>query len=503
MKTFKKIFMLVLMMLFVVSLASCKKCNKNKVCTEHTDANQDLVCDVCQEKLTCSEHVDTNTDYKCDLCGEALKAPEKFAKIAIETSADKIKKGEEITITVTVTEVDDKSYTLKVSDETLVKLDGNKLTVIGDITLDKTVTITATSNVDSSAVASKTIVVEAPVIEGQVGELTSAMLQHIGSANITVTGTLTDYYTDFNQSANNSVQQYDMKVMMSEGYWYGEWTIKGNAKSKVVDVYKKGEIDGLKDSYGNVGHALTRLYIDKNNQVAEGVVKDYMSMPALWESQHLYNHLENLNINKFEYDAINEVYAYKIDQNSIDDLYLMTYLSYCLTPLLSDTLMEIYFVVENGEITKLIGQTEVLYQGSDTREEADAMSYTVIELVFSDVNSTVVPLPEAYEAPQHADVLQAAIEKMANLKNYTYQLTDTTTYAPVTDSGDYEIESVSNNPAQKMLKNKLNKVANYKSSVGTVGSYGQVTEDAILIATTGKYSYALDDKLYHLNANLQ
>ena len=140
MKTFKKIFMLVLMMLFVVSLASCKKCNKNKVCTEHTDANQDLVCDVCQEKLTCSEHVDTNTDYKCDLCGEALKAPEKFAKIAIETSADKIKKGEEITITVTVTEVDDKSYTLKVSDETLVKLDGNKLTVIGDITLDKTVT---------------------------------------------------------------------------------------------------------------------------------------------------------------------------------------------------------------------------------------------------------------------------------------------------------------------------------------------------------------------------
>lgn len=497
MKTFKKIFTLVLMMLFVVSLASCKKCGKNKPCTEHVDTNKDLVCDVCQEKLTCTEHIDTNTDYKCDLCGEALKAPEKFAKISIETSADRIKKGEEITITVTVTEVDDKSYTLKVSDESLVKLEGNKLTVIGDITLDKTVTITATSNVDSSAIASKTIVVVAPVIEGQVGELTSSMLQHVGSSNITVSGTLTDYYQDFNQSANNSIQQYDMKVMMSEGYWYGEWNIKGNTRNKVVDVYKKGEIDGLKDSYGNVGHALTRLYIDKNNQVAEGVVKDYMSMPSLWESQHLYNHLANLNINKFEYDAVNEVYAYKIDVNNIDDLYLMTYLSYCLTPLLSDTLMEIYFKVENGQITKLIGQTEILYQGADTQEEADAMSYTVIELSFSDINSTVVPLPEAYEAPQHVDALQTAIEKMANLKNYTYHLTDTTTYAPVTDSGEYDVETMSANPAEKMLKNKRNKVHNYKSSVGTVGSYGQVTENAILVATTGKYSYSLDDKLFH------
>ena len=497
MKTLKKIFTLALIMLFVFSVASCKKCNKNKACVDHVDENKDLVCDKCNEQLTCSEHVDTNNDNKCDFCNETLKAVEKLAKIAMETSADKIKKGEEITITVTVTEVEDTSYTLKVSDETLVKLDGNKLTVIGDITLDKTVTITATSNVDKNAVVSKTIVVLAPVIEGQVGELTSQMLQEIGNQNITVKGTLTDYYTDFNQSANNSVQQYDMKVMMSEGYWYGEWNIKNNLKTKVVDVYKKGDVDGLRDQYGNVGHALTRLYIDKNNEVAEGVVKDYMSLPSIWEAQHLWNHLSNLNINKFTYDAINEVYAYNIDANNMDDLYLMTYLSYCLTPLLSDTLMEIYLKVENGQITKLIGQTEVLYQGADTQEEADAMSYTVIELEFSNVGTTVVPLPEVYEAPQHVDALQAALEKMANLKNYTYHLTDTTTYAPVTDSGEYEIESVSANPTDKILKNRKNKVTNYKSSVGTVGSYGQVTEDAILIATTGKYSYAMDDKLYH------
>lgn len=499
MKTIRKIFTLMILALCVVSLASCKKCNKDKdePCVQHVDENKDLKCDKCGEQLECTQHIDTNTDYKCDICNAELEQPQKLAKITIETSADRIASGEEITVTVNVTEVKDTSYELSVSDDSLVKIEGNKIIYIANITIDKTVTITAKSVADPNAVASKTIIVVAPIIEGQVGELTSDMLQNVGNSSITVNGLLTDYYQDFSQPANNSVQQYDMKVMMSEGYWYGEWNIKGNLRNKVVDVYKKGDVDGLKDSYGRTGHALTRLYIDKNNEVAAGVVKDYMSFPSLWEEQHLWNHLSNLNINKFTYDATNEVYAYNIDPENMDDLYLMTYLSFCLTPLLSDTLLEIYFVVEDGQITKMIGQTEVLYYGADTQEEADAMSYTRIELEFSNIGSTVVPLPEAYEAPQHVDALSKALETMQNLKNYTYRTVDTTTYSPVTDSGQYEVDMMSTTSTGKLLKNKNFKVYNNVSSVGTVGEYGQITEDAILIAKTGKYDYSMDDKVYH------
>ena len=501
MKIYKKIFTFMLLILFVVSLASCKKCSKcakDEPCVEHVDTNNDNICDKCSEVITCTEHIDTNKDNKCDICGEQLQPAQNLAKISLELSSDKIAKGEEVTITVSVTEVEDTSYNLKVSDDTLVKLEGNKIIYIADIKLDKTVTITAASNADPNATVSKTLTVVAPIVEGQVGELTSEMLTTVGNASITVTGMLTDYYTDFAIAANNSVQQYQMKVLMSEGYWYGEWNIKGNTRNKMVDVYCKGEQDGLKDSYGRTGHGLTRLYINKNNEVTGSVVKDYMSFPSLWEEQHLWNHLASLNINKFTYDAENEVYAYNIDPNNMDDLYLMTYLSYCLTPLLEDTLMQIYLKVENGQITKLIGQTEVLYYGADTQEEADAMSYTVIELEFSEIGTTVVPLPEVYEAPQHVDALAAALEKMKSLRNYTYRTTDVTTYAPVTDSGEYDVEIMSNTAStSKLLKNKKGKVYNNVSSVGTVGSFGQVTEDAILIATTGKYDYSLDDKLYH------
>ncbi len=505
MKNFKKIFTLIMLMLFIVSVSSCKKCNKNKNddCVTHVDVNNDKKCDVCGAEIkdqACTAHVDTNNDQKCDVCGAHVEAPVTNVKVSIQASANKINKGEEVTLTVTVTEVEDQTYELSVSDETLLKVEGNKVICINTKAVDTAVTVTAKSVADPKATASTSIIVVAPIIEGQVGELTSEMLKEIGNASITSTGTLTDYYVDFNQAANNSTIKYDMKVMMSEGYWYGEYNIQNNLRSQVVDVYKKGDVDGIKDSYGRAGHALTRLYINKNNEVAESVVKDYNSFASLWEEQHLWNHLSNLNIDKFSYDVESELYVYNIDINNADDLYLMTYLSYCLTPLVSDTLMTVALKVENGKITQFLGQTEVLFYGADIQEDADAMSYSSVVLEFSEIGTTVVPLPQVYEAPLHADVLKAALDKMANAKNYTYRVEDVTTYAPVTDGDDYIVESTNSSAVKaKPLTNKREKVQNSNSSVGTVGSLGQVTENAILIAETGKYSYGMDDKLYYTN----
>ena len=435
-----------------------------------------------------------------------VKAPSSLGSITITASQDTISEGETVMLSALVLGLPEAGYTWQVSNDQLVKIENNTLTLIGSVKVDTNITITAIATADESVFKSKTITVKAPIVAGQVGELTNAVLAEIANASITFSGTVTDYYTDFNNSFNSSVQQYDSLVMMSDGRWFGSWNIKGKTNDIVEDNYRRGDTDGLRDQYGNIGHALERLYIDINNNVASEVVKDYMSIPAIWEAQHLWNHLGNLVVTNFVYDIDNEVYTYTVNPNDMEALYLMTYLSYCLTPMLSDTLNSISFTIVDGHITKIIARTEILYQGSDTKEDADAMSYTEVELVPSNIGSTVVPNPTPYAAPEHVDLLATAINNMKNLTNYTYQASDATTYAPSGDAGDYELASayVDTNKNVKFSainKTRVNAISNayqnYQSSVGTVGEVGFVTSDAIMIANTGKYSYGLDDKLYH------
>ncbi len=429
-----------------------------------------------------------------------------IVKMTISSSADTVEKGETITFSVEVTGHQDTGYTWTVSKPDIVKIENNVLSVIKDIELDQLVSVTATSTANPTVSVSKSIVVKAPKKDGQVGELTSQMLQEIGNQNITVTGKLKDIYQDFNQPMNNRETAYEMEVKMSEGAWSGEWQVEGNDSTKLVNSYRKGTKDGIKDQYGNTGHALEQIYIDKNNSVARTIVKDYASVPAVWEAQHLYNHLDNFNIEKFEYDPANNVYEYKptldaYEQKTEEELYFLTYLSVSLTPMLSDTLDKVYLTVEDGKVSKLLAQTEAIYYGASENQQPDALSYTTIEVTFSNIGTTIIEDPKPFEAPQHADKLANALEKMQNAKNYTFQTIETTTSAPSGDSGDYEIESVSttsekrrNNPFVKVIVN--NKVHDYPSSIGTVGCMGQVTENAALFATTTKYSYSMDGKNY-------
>lgn len=465
---FTKGFAFALAILFVFMVASCKKCGDDG-----------------------DEPTPTPTP-----------TPEEVV-VSLTATQDTIKKGETVNLSVSITGSTNTTYTWTISDPTLVSIENNQLTVIADTTIDKMVTVTATSNADTNAKASKTFKVLAPVIEGQVGELTHNMLQNLGNASITVTGVLTDIYQDFNMSINSSTQKYDMVVKMEKDKWSGSWNIQSDKQNVITDNYRKGEEDGLKDQYGNIGHALERLYIDKDNKVAVKRVTDYISVPAIWEAQHLWNHLNNLQINKFTYDAETEVYKYNADFTNEDDAYLMTYLAYSLTPLLEDTLAELYLVVEDGKITKMLAQTEILYYGENQEEDPDAMSYTTIELVFSEIGTTKVEDPQPYDAPEYVEKLQAALDKMKNANNYTFHTKDVQTYAPSTDGNDYEIQSVStaiSTSVQPLTSSVLlSAVKNHTSSVGTVGCYGQITKDAVLFATTGKYSYTMDGNDYYTN----
>lgn len=417
----------------------------------------------------------------------------------------KLEQNDEVTFTASVSNGDGVVYTVDKPD--IATMNGNVMTITGEnIYIDTVVTVTATLQNNSNISASKSFVVKAPKVVGRVGDLTTELITALGSDNITVTGVVTDIYQDFNQSMNNRTNQYDSLVMMSDGAWYGQWNVHGS-DNLIIDNYRRSANDGYTDAYNNKGNAIERLYIDKNNTVASQIVKNSMSIPSVWQAQHLWNHIDNLAQNvedKFEYDTEDEVYRYlwkNEDANGVahpsdSDLYLLTYLAYSLTPMLEDTFDEIYFVVENGQITKFVAQTEVLYYGGDTQKDADAMSYTTVELTFSDIGTTVVPTPTTYESPENVEYLEQAIAKMQNAKNYTFKTTDVTTYAPSTDEGDYTTSAVSAASGAYTASATTSSAKNYSSSVGTVGLVGQVTEDAVLLARTIKYQYAMDDNLY-------
>lgn len=416
-------------------------------------------------------------------------------EFTIENGAMTISDEEPLQLFIKVTGTENTNYDYKIvsqGDPNVVAIDkDNVLKVVKSVGVETLVTIKVFSTEDPSVSVSRTLTVLPSTNVGSVGELTSEMLEVFGNKSITVEGVLTDYYRDYNQTYNSTTRYYDMKVEMEEGAWKGSWYRKGYEDEIISNLYRTSDQVGI-DQNGFKGHILTEVYINKDNKVMQAPVIDYVSVPAVWEAQHLWNHLSNLQINKFVHDLDNDVYRYDYDPTSMDDLYLMTYLSICFTPLLEDTINELYLYVEDGKITKLYGETEHLLYG--TEDEPSAMSYSSVELTLTNIGTTVVEDPLPYEAPENSDILVKALAQMNQARNYTFRSIDTTTYAPVTDGSEYDVsyESIPTNKS-KLIKEAI---GNNTSENGNVGLYGQVTEDAILLAETIKYSYSLDGKNY-------
>lgn len=487
MKKTTRLVALLIALCLVLSLgfAACKPQEDHT----HVDANSDGKCDVCGEIME-HRHVDLNADEKCDICGEKMPKPVSAVKVSV--SADKETLGVEDTanVTVSVENTNDKTVTWSYSKENVVKVENGILSVVKkDLRLDTFVTVTATSNADANASASFSVTVIAPKIEGQVGELTSDMLLALGNPSITVAGTVSDYYIDNNNYTNNSQKYYDFTVKMMEGAWSGSWHER-NSDSVIYNQYRKGDTL-VKGESGETGYALEECYVNKDNEAVSRVVKNYVSIPTLWSTQHLWNHLGSLNINNFVYDAELEMYSYEYNHQDIDELYLMTYLAFSLTPMLGneDTFDKLYLVIEDGQITKLLAQTFVVtYPEGD--ENPDATSFTEVEIRFSDIGETAVDNLVTYEAGENTEILQNALQQMSQARRYIFNAVETSIYSPSSDSGDYELSVGTNVSKYKALPNGT-------SSVGTVGLQGWVTENEILFKKTGKYSYAMDDKLYH------
>lgn len=415
-----------------------------------------------------------------------------LTKVTITAKADKteVRTGDSVNLTATVAGADDKTFKWEY-DKNQVVVTNNVLTVLHEGKIDTSITVTAVATANPDKTASVVLSYKAPISQGTVGDLTSDLIQEIGNASITVTGVVKDIYHDNKQASNNSTTEYEFSVAMSDSAWSGSWNAKGNA-NVLTDVYRKGE-EMVTNANGVTGHALKQMYIDKDNKVASKTVKDYVSKPAVWEEQHYWNHLGNLDVNSFTFDTKNGDYYHKVTTDETD-LYLMTYLAYSLTPLLEDTFSVVRLKVENGHVTKLTAQTEVVYIGqtdSSKPDTAAAFEYTEVEIAFSQIGTTTVADPAPYAAPQNADKLTAALTKMAGAKNYTYIAKDATVSAPSLGD-DYSLEK--GTPSLQAPDSTTFRVGDNTSETGTVGSVGLVTEQAIFVSKTSKYSATMDGK---------
>ena len=432
-----------------------------------------------------------------------------------------------IQLTVTVTKdgekIEGEEVSWTTSDPALLKVtDGGLVSAMAEPEiLDKYVTITATLKSDPRVTADRTFTVKAAKQSGRTGYLTADMLNTLGNPSITVDGTLTDFYVNTNKPEDNSENKYGMTVEMQDGKWRGIWgalNASGDMVNTVEDIYEKGVKDAT-DQNGKKGKELLSVYLNKNNEVARKTITNYVSIPSVWEEQHLWNHLDRLPVVDFTYDADQpDEYTYVANESSEASMYLMTYLAYSLTPMMEETFQRVIITLgqteEGGDydyITGMKAQTFPQYTGATTDQQGnitgwDAMSYSTVEFKFSKIGETTVKDPTPFEAPEHVDVLKKALDTMKTATNYTFDAVDTTTYAPSGSDDDYTL-SVSKAQAKAAARAAEGEPAyhnglsyssyyNFNSSTGKPGVTGYVTDDGIVLMRTIEYSASMDDNNY-------
>ena len=469
--------------------------------------------------------------------------------VSIETLQDNVLSGPGSTIRLTATVENAQSSDIMwtSSDPTYVKVDSSGVVSVVKQPdgLDKAIVITATLKSDKTVTASVTVILRAKERDGEKGYLTDKMIAAIGGSNITVTGTYVDHHLDATNSANNWENKYFSTVKMTggmdgDGKWLGSWYAEAqddddifgsdedisatNYTSVITNAYEKdveggGDFKGAYDSATGqypTGHRINEVRIGINNEIERKPVTNYMSVPAIWEYQHYWNHLKGLSAVKFDYDVEVDPYKYEFEPNAtdadyVDDLYLMSYLTFSLTPMLDTSNGEmfarvIFFVepVEGSEtehkITKMQAQTVAQYTGEQTDKQGNitsysTMDYTTCEFTFSDIDTTVITDPTPYEATENVDKLQAAFDKVKSADNFTFQALEKYSSRAESDPDDYTSSQL--NAARDGEQTAGTTVNNYNHPTGKEGIVGYVTSDAVLLERTGMYSATMGDNVYH------
>ena len=112
----------------------------------------------------------TDTPNPPDDGGTTPTPPADIVKIEMSATASQIQKGDTVQVTARVTGAKNTKVTWSVSHPDVVTVDENGVvTMVGDITIDTIITVTATSEENNTVKATKTLIAKAPVVDGRVG----------------------------------------------------------------------------------------------------------------------------------------------------------------------------------------------------------------------------------------------------------------------------------------------------------------------------------------------
>ncbi len=438
--------------------------------------------------------------------------------------------GVRLNVDITVP-YDDKNYKVTFDNDALLSYDSTsgiiKVKDGVNLTEKTVVSVTVTSVAVPTLSQSLTLTVKPKMADGSVGDLTQAMIDELANSAITVNGVVKDVVKYNAGEGTSKTNSYDTKVELDGEKWKGSWWISGEKDPSVNEsIYAKGDAFTLN---GKTVHKTEELYINKKNESSAKVLKSSDGDFLTWESRHFVNHIGGwtdesgvsyggLKVGKFE-EVGDNVFRYDIEFGTTktdfstfqeiyypsEDDYLMLYLTWSFTPMLSadDTIENFYVYVEtvNGvkKITKIMAETfktDITKEDSSTSKEVVIGYYnTELTLSFDAIGTTAVASPAAHEEinNQKYAAFKKALEKMANVQSYTFKMTESNTYSPTIDSSEYEISGTVEESGSSGEDWKEFSLKPFTSKTGEVGYRGLVTTDGALINRTIEYTNYLDN----------
>lgn len=323
--------------------------------------------------------------------------PVENIEIGIE-SASEVKSGKTIKLTATVKGTTDKSVTWDIiegAEFATIDKDGN-LTA-KEVTGDKVIKVTATSNKDNKKVATKVITIVAKPT------LTSEMLNTLNVDKISFEGYVNiSLYTVGLFEKLDSTYVINIKTAMDGTNWYAEY--ENGQTGTTQNLYYKND-NGVASQVG----------VSFKNEEEYYPMLDNFENEISFEDSGLYNVLQNLKVSDFTFNEETWRYEFTGIDKGLPDKVLSASNPYDFDP------KGFGLIIEDGEILGIYSMSNDDY-GISQGYKAIQELYAFISLG----DSVEVPTISKYSHEEIHDDLQIAIDNMASLTNYTLDFKENT-----------------------------------------------------------------------------
>ncbi len=330
-------------------------------------------------------------------------------KISVAISGgSECRAGKTLQLTATVSEADDQSVTWKiVGGGEYAKISADGLLTANDVSGDKIVRVRATSVFDSTVHAEKSITITAKP------ELTQAMLDELDSDKLEFEGFLEieQWTMDMPIRYMGSVS-LGVSTAMDADSWYCEYD----------DVMMKHRFDYIVDKADVESRPSTacKVSVDLTNTEKSVPVVDGNGGYVAWSDSDYNNALRGLSVSDFKFNESNWRWEYVGSDADARKAKMRAVIASAHTEGFEPKNM--YLIVDEGDVAGLYSESVddfEMYEGYRVRKK--------LTVAVNVGDAVTVPEIKKFAHSDMHDELQAAIDKMRALSNYTTECLDNST----------------------------------------------------------------------------